>query len=189
MPEEFTDRTIGGEDWRKWELFGAVFDTCVFRDCNMAEAVFTSAEFTGCRFESCNLKLVKLSKASLKSAVFIDCKLNGVDFSAANDFLFSAKFEKCVIDYASFNRKVMRKTEFKDCVLKEASFMGTDLTGSTFDGCDLNRALFDRANLSAVDFRLALNYSMDPEKNTLKKTRFSLQGITGLLGKYDIKVD
>jgi fluoroquinolone resistance protein len=189
MAEEFTDKTITGEDWQKRDLSGAVFDTCVFRDCGLAEAVFTSAEFIDCRFESCNMKLVKLLKARLKNIFFIDCKLTGVDFGASGDFLFSACFDKCSLDYAGFSKKTMRKTVFKDCMMKEAAFIETDLSGSTFDGCDLSRALFDRADLSGADFRQAFNFSINPEKNNLKKARFSCAGLIGLLDRFDIIIE
>jgi len=33
-----------------------------------------------------------------------------------------------------------------------------------------------------------VNYSIDPEKNKIKKARFSTAGIAGLLDKYDIEI-
>jgi hypothetical protein len=58
-----------------------------------------------------------------------------------------------------------------------------------FDNCDLTRAAFDNTNLEKADFRTAFNYSLDPEKNRIKKGRFAYPGITGLLNKYDIIIE
>ena len=46
----------------------------------------------------------------------------------------------------------------------------------------------DQTILEKADFRTAKNYSIDPEQNRLKKAKFSLSGVVGLLRKYDIVV-
>jgi hypothetical protein len=53
----------------------------------------------------------------------------------------------------------------------------------------LARAVFANSNLEKTDFRTAMNYSIDLEENRVKKTRFSLTGLAGLLTKYDVKID
>jgi fluoroquinolone resistance protein len=72
--------------------------------------------------------------------------------------------------------------------LTEADFSESDLTAAVFDHCDLARATFDHTVLEKADFRTAVNYSIDPEKNKIKKARFSMAGIAGLLDKYDIDI-
>jgi fluoroquinolone resistance protein len=49
-------------------------------------------------------------------------------------------------------------------------------------------SVFDRTNLEKADFRSAGNYSIDPTTNKIKKARFSLDGVAGLLDKYDIEI-
>jgi hypothetical protein len=49
--------------------------------------------------------------------------------------------------------------------------------------------MFNHTNLEKVDFRSTFNYSIDPEVNRLKKTRFSSSGLAGLLNKYDLLID
>jgi fluoroquinolone resistance protein len=58
-----------------------------------------------------------------------------------------------------------------------------------FDNCDLTRATFDRSVLEKADFRTSYNYSIDPENNKIKKAKFSLLGVSGLLDKYDIAIE
>ena len=55
--------------------------------------------------------------------------------------------------------------------------------------CDLRDAKFERSNIEKVDFRTSFNYSFDPDTNRIKKAKFSILGIPGLLNKYDIQID
>lgn len=73
--------------------------------------------------------------------------------------------------------------------MQETDFVECDLTDSVFDNCDLAHAMFDRTVLEKVDFRTAYNYSLDPETNRIKKAKFSVSGISGLLGKYGIEIE
>jgi uncharacterized protein YjbI with pentapeptide repeats len=73
--------------------------------------------------------------------------------------------------------------------LKEVDFSECDLTESIFENCDLNSANFDQTILEKADLRTAYNYSIDPEINRIKKAKFSIQSISGLLIKYDIKIE
>jgi hypothetical protein len=43
--------------------------------------------------------------------------------------------------------------------------------------------------LEKTDFRTAYNYSFDPENNRIKKAKFSLAQVVGLLDKYDIHIE
>ena len=83
----------------------------------------------------------------------------------------------------------MKKTVFKDSSLLETDWTDCDLSSSIFDNCDLLDAKFENAVLEGVDFRTAFNYAFDLEMNRIKKTKFSLSGIRGLLCKYDIKIE
>jgi fluoroquinolone resistance protein len=58
-----------------------------------------------------------------------------------------------------------------------------------FDNCDLSKASFDNTILEKADFRTAFNYSINPESNKIKKAKFSVSGIAGLLDKYDIHIE
>ena len=58
-----------------------------------------------------------------------------------------------------------------------------------FDNCDLTRVIFDNVNMEKADFRTSFNYSIDPEINQIKKAKFFLRGISGLLDKHDIEIE
>jgi uncharacterized protein YjbI with pentapeptide repeats len=73
--------------------------------------------------------------------------------------------------------------------VREADFSSADLTASGFLNCDLSRSVFHQSILEKVDFRSANNYSVDPELNRIKKAKFSLPGVSGLLDKYQIIIE
>ena len=141
-----------------------------------------------CEFIDCNLSMVELSGSNLKNITFKNCKLLGIAFHVCDDFLFQVFFENCMLDFASFANKKMPKTKFLASSLKETSFVGTHLKQSVFEKCDLSGTIFNDTDLTECNFTTATNYQIDPEFNVLKKARFSLQGIPGLLEKYDIKI-
>ena len=113
----------------------------------------------------------------------------GVDFSKCDNFLFAASFENCQLDYCSFYQKKMKKATFADCSLKEVDFAEVDLSMAVFTNCDLTGASFMGTVLEKTDFRTAKNYAFDPEQNRVKKAKFSLAGVAGLLTKYNIDIE
>ena len=78
---------------------------------------------------------------------------------------------------------------FINCNLQETDFSEADLSGSVFDTCDMLRAIFDFTNLEKADFYSSFNYSINPEKNKLKRARFSKTEVIGLLDNYDLKIE
>ena len=71
---------------------------------------------------------------------------------------------------------------------KAITLTAADLSGAVFADCDLNGAIFDRTVLEKADFSTARNYSIDPETNRIRRARFSISGLPGLLGRYDIDI-
>jgi uncharacterized protein YjbI with pentapeptide repeats len=103
--------------------------------------------------------------------------------------MISFEFDSCTLDLSSFYKLKLEKTVFRNSKIIEADFTETDLSNSLFINCDLQRTIFKNTNLEGVDFRTSFNYSIDPHLNRIKKAKFSLPGIAGLLDKYDIVID
>lgn len=78
---------------------------------------------------------------------------------------------------------------YRRLTLQESDFAEADLTGSVFDNCDLAQAIFDHTTLEKTDFRTSYNYSIDPENSRIRKAKFSVLGVSGLLDKYDIDIE
>jgi uncharacterized protein YjbI with pentapeptide repeats len=68
-------------------------------------------------------------------------------------------------------------------------FTGCDATGAVFDQCNFAGATFENTILEKADLRSSCNYFIDPEANRIKKARFSLSQVSGLLAKYGIEID
>lgn len=185
----FDDQIFTGINYLGQKLVQTEFNTCTFQNCDFSNADLSNSDFVNCRFDNCNFTLAKMTGLGLKNVHFAGCKLVGITFDTCSDFLFSVEFQKCVLDYASFFEKKMKKTKFEDCSLKEVDFSAADLSMAVFLNCDLSQAVFQQTNLEKADFRTAFNYSLNPEANKIKKAKFSLSGIVGLLGKYDIIIE
>ena len=133
--------------------------------------------------------MFKISGTSFRDVKFINCKLLGVHFEDSNILTMSVSFRDCIINLASFFKIKLKNTMFASSKITEADFTEADLTGSVFENCDLSRTIFNRSVLEKVDFRTSFNYSIDPEENRIRKAKFSLNGISGLLEKYDIFIE
>lgn len=113
----------------------------------------------------------------------------GVQFDACEKFGLSFSFDWCQLSHSSFYKLQIPKTIFIESELFETDFREADLTQAKFDNCNLERALFHSTNLQKADFRSAYNYSFNPVTNKLKKARFSLSGVAGLLDAFQIIIE
>jgi uncharacterized protein YjbI with pentapeptide repeats len=103
--------------------------------------------------------------------------------------LLSFTFDNCVLNYASFYKLKLKNTSFISCKLEEVEFVETDLTNSVFNNCDLVGAVFENTILEKVDFVTSFNYSINPVTNRIRKAKFSIHGVAGLLDGYDIVIE
>lgn len=177
------------KDFTREPLPKGEYDNCTFQDCDLSNCDLSGFSFTECRFADCNLSLAKVSGAAFKEVKFNSCKLMGVHFEHCNSFLFSIDFEGCILNLSSFYQLSLKRCKFRESSLQEVDFTESDLSGVALVNCDLSGAIFENTILEKADFRSAFNYSMDPEVNRMKKARFSLLGVRGLLGKYGIVVE
>lgn len=187
------------EAWFEEELFEkrhagqsplqqGTYDGCRFSHCNLEGSDLGGFHFIDCRFEHCNLGNVKLNGTTLRDVMFVDCKMIGVAFDQCHEVFFDVQFERTILDLCSFHKRKMPGRKFYQCSLKEVDFSEADLTGVSFEGSDLLGAVFDQSRLGKADFRDARNIIIDPEKNQLKKAKFRLEGLPGLLLKYDLEI-
>ncbi len=183
------DQTFDKISFTEQDLKNGEFERCIFKQCDFSQSNLSRLRFLDCEFINCNLAMVKFNRTSLNNAIFKGCKLLGINFSECEDFLFSVYFEDCVLDYASFSHKKMAKTKFSNTSMKDVNFADANLTSAVFLNCDLSRAVFNKTILKHANFETARNYAFDPENNDIKKAKFSLHGLPGLLLKHDIVVE
>ena len=183
------DQNFDKLDFTQEPLPKGEYENCAFTNCNFEETNLNDIKFMNCDFRDCNWSLAQLKGTVLREVRFKDCKMLGLQFETCNDFGLSFSFENCQLNHSTFFQMNIKKTIFRNCQLREIDFSESNLTNVVFDNCDLAQAIFINTVLDKADFRTAYNYSIDPESNRLKKAKFSILGISGLLDKYDIVIE
>lgn len=187
---QFTeDEKFTSLDFTVKPLVKGEYERCLFINCNFAGIDLSEFVFSECRFTDCDLSNAKLRNTSFRDVVFKNCKQLGLRFDECSKMLLSFSFDTCALDFSSFFKLKIKGTVFKGCRLHNVEFAEADLTKAIFAESDLNRASFENTIVEGGDFRTAYNYSFDPEKNKIKKARFSATGAVGLLDKYGIVIE
>jgi fluoroquinolone resistance protein len=176
-------------DFTKNLLPKAEYEACTFLNCTFYNSDLSNVNFEKCTFEGCDFSLAKLKNTVFMDVKFMNCKLLGLHFDDCNDFILTVCFENCLLKLSSFYKLKLRKTTFANCNMQEADFSEADLSGSIFENCDMHRAIFSFTNLEKTDFYSSFHYSIDPEKNRIKKARFSKAEVMGLLDQYDLRIE
>ncbi len=87
----------------------------------------------------------------------------------------------------------------EDKELNAINYVETPLAKGIYENYAFNRCIFTNSDLSNIifvecefvecDLRRSFNLSIDPELNRIRRAKFSAEGITGLLDKYDLTID
>ena len=186
--EYIEDQNFDKVDFTREVLVFGEYEHCHFSYCDFSNVELSGIGFMECSFVGCNLSLVKLGSVGFRDVRFKDCKMLGLYFDHCNPFGFSVSFEGCVLTHSSFYQMKLKKIVFKGSKLEEVDFTECDLSGAIFLDCDLVGATFEQTILEKADFRSAYNYSIDPTLNRIKKAKFSLVGVRGLLDKFGIEI-
>lgn len=166
------------------EYEDCVFTGCIFSVANLSNYIFADSDFI-----QCDLSNAKLSGCAFRDVKFKDCKMMGLHFDECNTFSLSFSFDTCVLDYSSFYKLKIKKTAFKNCRMTEVDFTETNLREASFDNSELSGAIFMRSNLEMADFRWAINFSINPQENSIRKARFLSTGLAGLLQNHQIVIE
>ncbi len=182
---EFHDRIFEKQD----TLVKGEYDSCVFNGLDLSNGSLAGFVFIDCHFNNCNWSLANITQTSFLGVHFKGCKLLGLRFETCNPFGFTVTFEDCQLNHASFHKMKMQHVAFRHTQLQEADFTDADCSSAVFEDCNLERAVFDGTVLEKADFRTAYNYSIDLDANRVKKAKFNLAGLPGLLDKYNLDIE
>ena len=183
------DKVFKNENYLNSPLVKGEYDNCIFINCSFSNADLSNINFTECSFTECDLSNSNIKNTVFNVVSFSKSKLIGLNFNDCSNFLFSVIFNDCNLSLASFYRQVAKHTKCNDSLLHQVDFTGADLSSSVFNNCDFKTAIFDRTILNKVNFRTSFNYEIDPEINSIKKAKFSMPQVVGLLKKYNIDVE
>jgi uncharacterized protein YjbI with pentapeptide repeats len=189
MDAYIEDKLFERVDFTKVPLEMGAYEHCRFVDCDFSGADLSNRRFSECVFAGCNLTLAVLGGTAFRDVQFTECKMWGLRFEHCSKFGQSFRFDRCSLNHSSFYQGRLKGTTFKDTQLHEVDFTECDLTQAVFDTSSLHLSRFDRTILEKADLRSAVDYSIDPESNRIKKAKFALLGLGGLLEKYDIVID
>jgi len=176
-------------DFKERPLPKGTYEQCGFTGCDFGESDIAAISFISCEFNNCNLSMARIVKTTFQEARFTGCKMLGLRLEHCNNFLLSFHFENCILDHASFYQLKLKGTRFINCRIRDADFTECDLTAAVFNDTDLAGSVFDQSVLERADMRTAFNYMINPEKNRIRKAKFSTSSIAGLLAHYDIIIE
>jgi fluoroquinolone resistance protein len=161
-----------------------------FTRCNFSNVQFNECHFRECRFVDCNLSMVTVPSSRFTETTFERCQMVGINWTEAmwekGGFFRLIDFEDCTLNYSTFFGLKLQKIKLVKCGAREVDFGETDFTGAVFTETDFAGSIFMHTNLTQADFTNARNYIINPQHNTLKKTKFSLPEAMNLLHGLDI---
>ncbi|NMH28901.1 pentapeptide repeat-containing protein [Flavobacterium silvaticum] len=170
------------------EIMYTDFEGCEFAGCDLSRCDYTGTAFIDCRFIDCNFAGAKINYVAFRDVSFFNCDFSDVNFAMVDKLLFIISMTGCNLDRAKFYTLKLPKTVFTDCSFVATDFMAADLTDVIFDNCDLHKAVFIDTIANKTDFLSSRNFTIDPERNRLKRAIFSESGLRGLLAKYDLVI-
>jgi fluoroquinolone resistance protein len=185
----FENEKYEGVDYTVNGFARGEYDNCSFINCNFTGIDMAGTVFSECVFTNCNVSNAILKNTALKDVSFKSCKLLGLNFGVCNPFLLTISFDVCDVSFASFYKLKLKNTKFINCKLHDVDFVEADLTNALFDNSDLMGAIFENTILEKADFRAAHHFIIDPERNKLKKAKFSQHTLAGLLAKHNIIIE
>lgn len=185
----FADEQFNNIDFTKEDFRKADYENCTFLNCNFSGCELSGSKFTECEFEDCDLSNCKLSKTAIQDCHFSNCKLIGLNFDHCESFGFSFSAEDSVFDHSIFYNISLSKTRILNSKFRNTDLSACDLSCSSLLGCDFENSVFDQTNLEKANFKDAINYNIDPINNKIKGAQFSLPEVTGLLNKYQLKIE
>lgn len=183
------DKQFEGVDYTVNQLSVGDYENCHFNNCNFSESNLSKITFIDCKFDHCNLSSASINSTSFQEIIFSDCKMMGLRFENCNQFLFTVSFTNCILNLSTFYKVKLKNTRFSNCSIQEVDFTEADLTAAELDNCNMLLAVFDNSILEKADLRTAINFSIDPERNKIKKAKFAMSSLRGLLHKYDLVIE
>ncbi|HET6446679.1 MAG TPA: pentapeptide repeat-containing protein [candidate division Zixibacteria bacterium] len=186
----YSDHSFSDLRLSKIKLEASSFYECRFVDCSFTESVFHDCRFAGCSFINSDLSLIKVPLCAFSRVQFESSRLIGIDWTQADWRATSlgepVRFTRCTINHSTFIGVNLSKILIRDTSAQNVDFREADLSGADLSGTDLSDSLFSNTNLSGADLTSAKNYTISPETNKLKGTKFSLPEAMALLFNMDI---
>lgn len=119
--------------------------------CALPATHLTGATLRDVRFTVCDCSQAGCDEAFIQRGEFIESRLLG--WHATKAHLRDVVLRECNANYATLAAARCESVRFERCLLQQASFVDADLRGVAFDRCDLTGANLQGANLAGADLR------------------------------------
>jgi len=169
-------------------LLSGEFINCLFKSIDFSGKSFRNSKFIECVFQKCNISNVDFVGSVFSDIKFGGSKLVGIDWSSCTS-VRELNFSDCKLDFSLFNNLNIPNMIFEKCSLVDVDFSRSNLQNSLFGQSDLLRASFHGSDLRKADFRLAVNYCIDPLFSKLSKAKFSLPEAISLLQVMGVEIE
>jgi uncharacterized protein YjbI with pentapeptide repeats len=131
------------------------------------------------------MSMLQVTDSRFIDARFERSKMLGIDWTRAAR-PHGIAFQSCNISHSVFVELGLKGLELVESVAREVDFSGTNLTKAQLSQTDFLGSRFVHTDLSGADLSRAVNYSIDPTVNRIKKAVFSLPEAMSLLSAFDI---
>lgn len=181
-----TDQTFEYKNFLIDKLDKATYENCTFISCDFSTKNLSEFVFSECTFLESNLSNCKILETAFRTVSFKNSKLLGLRWDQCRTLGLQFTFENCQLNHSVFYQLKIPKTKFTNCNLSDIDFAETNLSACQFDNCDFQNAIFEDTNLEYADLSSAVNFNINPTQNRIKKAKFSMQNVKGLLKNFEI---
>lgn len=186
--KELYDEDFSGLNLQESEKLKIEFNNCNFVNCRIYKVKFKHCKFVDCAFTNCDMSMSQFPLSTFLNTKFEKCKLSGINWIDIDPTWFDISLTECVLNYSSFHSMELKGMKIHKCTALETDFMEANLSGANLTETDFNGSLFMRTNLAGADFTEAFNYSIDPRSNNIKKAKFTIPEVIGLLDAFEIEL-
>ena len=190
---EFYDLKVSDLKLDELELRNKRFENCTFVRSSFIGTKFHSCTFVDCEFKLCNLSSAQFKYTSFTDTVFDESKLIGINWTQAKwpniNLSSPIKIYKSNISHSSFFELELREIIIEECKAHDVDFRGCDLSNGIFISTDFQSSLFMHTKLYAANFTDAINYSINPKENDIRKGKFSMPDVISLLHYFEIEIE
>ncbi|WP_419421259.1 pentapeptide repeat-containing protein (plasmid) [Legionella sp. D16C41] len=189
---EFYSLTFSELRLENTELKNKIFENCKFEKSNFNEVKLTACKFVDCEFLSSNLSAAQLNNSSFSETIFADCKLMGINWTKAKWPLIRLaspiQFYRSNISYSSFYALDLKELVIEECIAHDVDFREGNFSNGNFMLTDFANSHFMHTNLNSVSFLEAINYTINPTDNDIRKAKFSVPEVLNLLHSFQIEI-
>lgn len=124
----------------------------------LTEAHLERLSLTDVEVKACDLSIARCSESSFMRVRIVGGRMTGIDLSRAT--IKDAVFEECKLDIANFRFAKLTRVQFVNCQLNETDFQAAELHEVEFQGSYLEKTEFGQCRIKDVDVRTSQLYDI-----------------------------